>query len=300
MFINALRPAPSHRGIVLVFLLLFLTLPYSALATPDFLPAPSQYHAYIDAKLILAFELNSNKEFFLEVLNLGDSRRCFSIENVSLRAPEGHVLKFDTFLYDGSKSKIEGNDKACVRQRTSRKWELGYSFECPIAVRKVILYLGNAAFRLQPLSQSEFQDFTDNFSKINLGVSSDYLKIFNLRVLYGKNIYGSTLRYRAVDVSRTTTGTRGPVTLVSTFPKQTQQAFKKKKGGEVEVTVKLDTNGEVTEATAENELEFGLTERALYEVKNWWDFAPAYQDGKPIPSEHTTKVVIRVEEEEEP
>ena len=61
----------------------------------------------------------------------------------------------------------------------------------------------------------------------------------------------------------------------------------------------MDERGEVTEAKAENELEFGLTERAVYEVKNWWDFAPGFENGKPVPSTHTAKVVYHVEEEEE-
>jgi hypothetical protein len=86
---------------------------------------------------------------------------------------------------------------------------------------------------------------------------------------------------------------------VSTFPKQTEKAFKKKRGGEVEITVKLNEKGEVTEAKAENELEFGLTERAVYEVKNWWDFAPGFENGKAVTSTHTAKVVYRIEEEDE-
>jgi TonB-like protein len=268
-------------------------------ATSDFVPTASAYHAYIDAKVIYSLELTPKKEAFVEVLNLGDVRRCLSVENISMRSEDGKILKFDSFLYDGSKSKTEGGDKACVRDRTRRKWELGYSFEFPEKVYKVVFLVGNSAFRLQPLSQAEFEEFTRNLEKINLGESSEYLKVFNLRVLYGKNIYGSMVRYRKVIVPPTTEGTRGPVTLLSTFPKQTEQAFKKKKGGEVEIKVKLDSKGEVIEATPETTLEYGLTERAVYEVKNWWDFAPAFENGKPVPSEHTVKVVYRVEEEEE-
>jgi len=125
------------------------------------------------------------------------------------------------------------------------------------------------------------------------------LKIFDLRVKFGTNIYGSSVRYRKVNISPTSDGTRGPITLLGTFPKQTEQAFKKKKGGEVEVTINLDVNGEVTEAKAENQLEFGLTERAVYEVKNWWDFAAGFENGKAVPSTHTAKVVFRVEMEDE-
>ena len=271
----------------------------SLLASPDFIPTVSTYHAYVDAKIILVFELTPKKEAFVEILNLGDSRRCLAIENMSLRTEDGNVLKFDSFLYDGSKSKTEGGDKACVRQRTRRKWELGYSFEFPGKVRKVVFLMGNTAFRLQPLSQAEFEEFVRSFDRINLEESSDYIKIFNLRVIFGKNIYGSLVRYRKVNVSPTAEGTRGPITLLSTFPKQTEQAFKKKKGGEVEIKVKLDANGEVVEAVPEAQLEYGLTERAVYEVKNWWDFAPAFENGKAIPSEHTVKIVYRVEEEEE-
>jgi hypothetical protein len=268
-------------------------------ATADFVPTASANHAYIDAKVIYSFELTPKKEAFIEVLNLGDVRRCLSVENISMRTEDGKVLKFDSFLYDGSKSKTEGGDKACVRDRTRRKWELGYSFEFPQKVYKVVFLVGNSAFRLQPLSQAEFEEFTRSLERINLGESSEYLKVFNLRVLFGKNIYGSMVRYRKVNIPPTTEGTRGPVTLLSTFPKQTEQAFKKKKGGEVEIKVKLDSKGEVIEATPETALEYGLTERAVYEVKNWWEFAPAFEDGNPVPSEHTVKVVYRIEEEEE-
>jgi hypothetical protein len=118
-------------------------------------------------------------------------------------------------------------------------------------------------------------------------------------VKFGTNIYGSSVRYRKVNVSPASEGTRGPVTLLSTSPKQTEQAYKKKRGGEVEVTVKLDEKGEVIDAKPDVQLEFGLTERAVYEVKNWWDFAPGFENGKAVPSEHTTKIVYRIEEEEE-
>jgi TonB-like protein len=268
-------------------------------ASADFVPAPSAYHAYIDSKIILSLELTAKKEAFVKILNLGDMRRCLAIENITLRTEDGKRLRFDSFLYDGSKSKTEGGDKACVRQRTERSWELAYSFEFPQTVRKVVFLMGHTAFRLQPLTQAEFEEFAKNLDRINLEESSDYLKIFNLKVLFGKNIYGSLIRYRKVDVSPTSEDTRGPVTLLSTFPKQTEQAFRKKKGGEVEIKLKLDANGEVTEATPDVQLEYGLTERALYEVKNWWDFAPAFKDGKPVPAEHTVKIVYRIEEQDE-
>src|SRR5262245_32367970 len=276
-----------------------LALSSEALATPNFIPTVSAYHAYIDANVIFPLDLTAKKEVFLEIINMGDTRRCLSIENVSFRTEEGQVLRPDSFLYDGTKSKTEGGDKACTRQRTRRKWELGYTFAFPEKVRKVVLLMGSQAFRLQPVSASEFDDFSRKVNQLNLEVASEYLKVFDLRVKFGTNIYGSSVRYRKVNVSPTSDGTRGPVTLLSTSPKQTEQAFKKKRGGEVEVTVQLDDKGEVTDAKAENQLEFGLTERAVYEVKNWWDFAPGFENGKPIASTHTAKVVYRIEEEEE-
>ncbi len=287
-----------RKMITLGFFSVFLYSPL-LLATADFLPAPSAYHAYIDDKIILSLELTAKKEAFVEILNLADIRRCLSIENMNFRTEAGKPLRFDSFLYDASQSKTEGGDKACVRQRTRRKWELGYSFEFPQEVRKVVFLMGNTAFRLQPLSQAEFAEFTKNLDRINIEESSDYLKVFNLRVMFGKNIYGSLIRYRKVNVSSRSDATRGPVTLVSTQPKQTEQAFRKKKGGEVEIKVKLDANGEVTEAVPDVQLEYGLTERAVYEVKNWWEFAPAFENGKPVPSEHTVKIVYRIEEEDE-
>jgi hypothetical protein len=269
------------------------------LAVADFDPTSSAFHAYIDSKIILSFELTPKKEIFLEILNMGDTRRCLTTDNIYMRTEGGKPLKLDSFLYDGSQSKTAGGERACVLQDTRRKWELGYSFDFPSKVRKVFFLMGNTAFRLQPLSQAEFRDFTANLDKINIGGSSEYLKVFNLRVMFGKNIYGSSVRYRKVKISPATEGTRGPITLISTTPRQTEQAYKKKKGGEVPMKIKLDANGEVVDATPEDTLEFGLTERAVYEVKNWWEFAPAYEDGKPVPSEHSVKAIFRVEEEDE-
>lgn len=289
----------KRYAIALLALNLGLALAHVAWATPDFIPTASAHHAYIDAKVIFSIELTPKKELFLEVINMGDTRRCLAIENVSFRTEDGIVLKADSFLYDGSKSKVEGGDKACTRQRTRRKWELGYSFSFPSKVRKVMLLAGSQVFRLQPLSPAEFEEFSRKVNQLNIEVASEHLKIFDLRVKFGANIYGSSARYRKVAISPTSEGTRGPITLLSTFPKQTERAFRKKRGGEVEVTVKLDANGEVTEAKAENQLEFGLTERAVYEVKNWWDFAPGFENGKAVPSAHTAKVVYRVEEEDE-
>jgi hypothetical protein len=294
-----MNPMLKHSAVALLILGLSLTLSPATYATPDFIPTASAFHAYIDAKVIFSLEFTPKKELFLEVVNMGDTSRCLSIENISFRTEEGLVLRPDSFLYDGAKSKTDGGEKACTRQRTRRKWELGYTFDFPPKTRKVVFLMGSQAFRLQPVSASEFEDFSRKVNQLNLEVASEYLKIFDLRVKFGTNIYGSSVRYRKVNVSRTSDGTRGPVTLVSTFPKQTEKAFKKKRGGEVEVTVKLDDKGEVTEAKAENELEFGLTERAVYEVKNWWDFAPGFENGKAVPSTHTTKVVYRIEEEEE-
>jgi hypothetical protein len=288
---------PECRWLAGIFLILLAASPLRA--TAEFDPTSSPYHAYIDAKIIISLDLTLKKEVFLEVLNLGDIRRCIDIGNIHIRSETGQILQFDSFLYDGSKSKIEGGERACVLQRTRRKWELGYSFEFPQKVRKVYLLMGNTDFRLQPLSASDFEEFIANLDKINLGTSSEYLKIFNMRVLFGRSIYGSSVRYRKVNVSPTTDGTRDPVTLLSTTPKQTEQAFKKKKGGEVPMKIKLDVNGEVTSVEPEVTLEYGLTERAVYEVKYWWEFAPAFVEGKPVPSEHTVKAIIRVVEEDE-
>jgi hypothetical protein len=281
-------------------LTLFLLASASSLqATPNFAPSPSQYHAYIDSNLVIRMELTSKKEIFIEMINLADTRRCLVIDRVFARSDKGDFLKFDSFLYDGSVSKTEGGPRACVAPRTRRIWEIGYSFDCPAMVKRVFVLMGENMYRLEPLSASEHQEFVANCDKVNLGVSSEYLKVFNLKVLFGKTIYGSMVRSRLIGATRTVEGQRGPVTILSTFPRQTEQAFRKKKGGEVNMKIKLDEKGEVTEATPEDQLEYGLTERAVYEVRNWWDFAPAYEGGKPIPSEHTVKVVYRVEVEDE-
>ncbi len=120
-----------HATVAVLVLSSALVLSPEALATPDFIPTASAYHAYIDAKVIFSLEFTPKKELFLEVVNMGDTRRCLSIENISFRTEEGLVLRPDSFLYDGSKSKTEGGDKACTRQRTRRKWELGYTFTFP-------------------------------------------------------------------------------------------------------------------------------------------------------------------------
>ncbi len=268
----------------------------AARATPDFLPEAGAYHAYVDSGILFAFELNQGREAFIEVINLGESRRCLSVDRIFMRTEEGQPLRFDSFLYDGRKSKLEGNPRACVRQRTRRRFELGYSFDFPGKVRKVVFLLGRLAYRLQPVSGEDYRKFVQNFDKVNIGVSSDRLKRFQLGVLYGKTIYGSRIRSRRVAAPFVSKGTRGPVTLLSTFPKRTEKARKKKKTGSLSIALKLDANGEVVEAVPESSLEFGLTERALYEVKHWWEFAPAYQDGKPVAGDHRATVVFRLEQ----
>ena len=267
-------------------------------ATPDFLPEASVHHAYVDSTILFAFELTPGREAFIEVINLGENRRCLTVERIFMRTAEGQPLRFDSFLYDGRKSKLEGNPRACVRQRTRRRFELGYSFDFPENVRKVVFLLGRLAYRLQPVGGEDYRKFLENFNKVNIGVSSDRLKRFQLGVLFGKNFYGSRVRCRRVAAPFVSNGTRGPVTLLSTFPRRTQKARKKKKTASLSIALKLDPNGEVVEAIPESNLEFGLTERALYEVKHWWDFAPAYQDGKPVASDHRAKVVYRLEQDD--
>ena len=270
----------------------------AARATPDFLPSASAYHAYVDSQILFAFELTPSQEVFIEVINIGETRRCLSVERISMRTAEGQPLRFDSFLYDGRKSKLKGNPRACVRQRTRRRFELGYSFDFPEAVRKVVFLVGRLAYRLQPVSEADYRDFVENFDKINIGVSSEGLKSFKLRVLYGENIYGSRIRYRRVNASFASEGTRGPVTLLSTYPKRTRKARKKNRIASLSIALKLDVNGEVTEAVPESLLEFGLTERALYEVKHWWEFAPAFKNGEPVESQHRAKVVYRIEQDD--
>src|SRR4026208_506223 len=123
-----MNPMQKPPAVALLILGSALALCQAAFATPDFIPTASAFHAYIDAKVIFSLEFTPKKELFLEVVNMGDTGRCLSIENISFRTEEGLVLRPDAFLYDGTKSKTEGGDKACTRQRTRRKWELGYTF----------------------------------------------------------------------------------------------------------------------------------------------------------------------------
>ena len=171
---------------------------HSLRATPDFVPEASAYHAYVDSNILFAFELAPSREAFIEVINLGENRRCLSVDRITLRTAQGQPLRFDSFLYDGGKSKLEGNPRACVRQRTRRRFELGYSFEFPGEVRKVAFLVGRLAYRLQPVSGADYRKVVENFEKINIGVSSEHLKKFQLRVLFGDDIYGSRIRYRRV------------------------------------------------------------------------------------------------------
>ncbi len=270
----------------------------AARANPDFLPEASAWHAYVDSTILLAFEWTPSREAFLEVINLGESRRCLSVDRIFMRTAEGQPLRFDSFLYDGRKSKLEGNPRACVRQRTRRRFELGYGFDFPEKVRKVVFLLGRLAYRLQPVGGEDYRKFLENFDKVNIGVSSDRLKRFQLGVLFGKNFHGSRIRCRRVAAPFVSKGTRGPVTLLSTFPRRPRKARKKKKTGSLSIALKLDANGEVVEAVPESSLEFGLTERALYEVRHWWEFAPAYRDGKPVAGDHRAKVVYRLEQDD--
>ena len=270
----------------------------AARATPDFLPEASPWHAYVDSTILLAFEWTPSREAFLEIINLGESRRCLSVERIFMRTAEGRPLRFDSFLYDGRKSKLEGNPRACVRQRTRRRFELGYGFDFPQKVRKVVFLLGRLAYRLQPVDGEDYRKFVEDFDKINIGVGSDSLKRFQLGVLFGKDFYGSRIRCRRVTAPFVSKGTRGPVTLLSTFPRRTRKARKKKRTASLSIALKLDANGEVVQAVPESDLEFGLTERALYEVKHWWDFAPACRDGKPVAGDHRAKVVYRLEQDD--
>ena len=172
------RPFENLPLLPFYFLLLFFLSKCSFLfATVEFTPTSSPCHVYLDAKLIMSIEVTPKKEFWVELVNIGDTRRCLSIENITMRADDGTILRFDSFLYDGAKSKTDGGVRACVTARTRRKWELGYSFVCPQAVRKVVFLIGSQAFRLQPMSAAEFEEFSKNLDKINIDVGSEYLKV---------------------------------------------------------------------------------------------------------------------------
>ena len=58
------------------------------LAVADFAPTSSAYHAYIDAKVIFSLELTPKKEIFLEILNMGNTRRCLAVDNIYLRTED--------------------------------------------------------------------------------------------------------------------------------------------------------------------------------------------------------------------
>lgn len=267
------------------------------LATSEFIPIASAYHGYVNENLIISLEMTNKKEFFIEVINLGNKQRCLDIEKMSIRNEKGKVLHWDLFLYDGKKSRTEGGRKACILQLTRRKWELGYSFEFPAKIRKVVVIQGSRAYRLQPLTEDEFKEFSKKLEKINIDLG-DRLKIFQIRALFKNNFYGSYASCKRYEDTYSTDGTRGAITLLSTIPKQTEFALKKKKGGEIAMKIKLDQKGEVVEVNPENELEYGLAERAIYEVKNWWEFAPAIKNGVPVDSEHRVKIIYRIEDPE--
>ena len=147
------------------------------------------------------------------------------------------------FFTMAGESKLEGNPRACVRQRTRRRFELGYNFDFPGEVRKVVFLVGRLAYRLQPVSGMDYRKVVENFEKINIGVSSEHLKKFQLRVLFGDDIYGSRIRYRRVTVPFISRGTRGPVTLLSTFPKRTPKAKRKKDDRQPEYLIEAGCQG---------------------------------------------------------
>ena len=274
----------------------FLTVAVFLQGASHFSPTVSSFHVYVDSEMLFAFELTPTQEAFVEILNLGENRRCLSVERITMRTEEGKVIKFNSFLYDGNTSKLKGNSRACVRQKTRRKFELGYNFEFPGKVRKVVFLIGRQAFRLQPLSSSEYESFVKNLEKINVEGTSDYLKMFNLRVLYGNSFYGSKIRYRRVKASRLSYGNRSPITILRTFPIPTKEALKKGITS-VSVSLKLDENGEVLQVVLKEPVEARFSEPALYEVRNWWDFAPGFKEGQPVSSEHRATVVYRVLEQ---
>ena len=271
----------------------FLTMIVSLKGASIFPPSLSSSHVYVDSEMLFAFELTPAKEAFVEIINLGEKRRCLSVERITMRTEDGKVIKFDSFLYDGNTSKLKGNPRACVRQKTQRRFELGYSFEFPKEVRKVVFLIGRQAFRLQPFTLTEYQLFVKNFEKINVEGSSEYLKIFKLRVLYGKNFYGSKIRYRRVKVSMSSNNNRSPITVLRTFPIPTKQTLKKGITS-FSVSLDLDENGEVIKAVLEEAIECRFVESALYELRNWWDFSPGFKDGQPVSSKHRATVVYRL------
>ena len=107
----------------------FLTVAVFLQGASHFSPTVSSFHVYVDSEMLFAFELTPTQEAFVEILNLGENRRCLSVERITMRTEEGKVIKFNSFLYDGNTSKLKGNSRACVRQKTRRKFELGYNFE---------------------------------------------------------------------------------------------------------------------------------------------------------------------------
>ena len=108
-------PSRAIRRVIRFWLGLLLPFSSSLHATPDFVPAASAYHAYIDAKIILSLELTAKKEAFVEIVNLGDTRRCLSIENINLRTEDGKSLDLiRSYMMEVNPKHREETKPACV------------------------------------------------------------------------------------------------------------------------------------------------------------------------------------------
>ena len=269
---------------------------HSLPATPDFLPEASAYNAYVDSNILFAFELAPSREAFIEVINSGRTGRCLSVDRITLRTAQGQPLRFDSFLYDGRKSKAGRQPPGlCSPADAAADSSSVYNFEFPGKCARSAFLVGRLAYRLQPVSGADYRKVVENSKRSISGSAVRHLKKFQLRVaLRGRHLWFQD-SLPAGDGLVCQPGTRGPVTLLSTFPRLTPKAKRKKTTGSLSISLKLDAKGEVVEAVPESSLEFGLTERAVYEVRHWWDFAPAYRDGKPLASQHRAKVVYRTE-----
>src|SRR5262245_64997063 len=58
------QPCMRRHSALVVLILIFFSSQH-ALATPNFIPTASPYHAYIDAKVIFSLEFTAKKEIFL-------------------------------------------------------------------------------------------------------------------------------------------------------------------------------------------------------------------------------------------
>lgn len=89
-------------------------------------------------------------------------------------------------------------------------------------------------------------------------------------------------------------GVTPPTVIEKTEPKYTPEAKDSKIQGTVKLTIVIEADGAVSEATVKQSLDSGLDKNAVEALKTW-KFKPATKDGKPVASRATVEINFRLD-----